>query len=83
VHLRKDRPYGIVYGSPYVAFEQDGHQFGPDLQSIDQEAVKIAADQAAVDSLEVATSAIEKVRLSRSEAIKAGIARKRALEQGA
>lgn len=33
--LREDRPYGIVYGHTKIAYEQDGHQFGPDKQMLE------------------------------------------------
>lgn len=80
--LRKDESYGIVYGHPVIAYEQNGRQFGPDLEAIDWEQIKVETDSNAVDDLEAASAALARVKQSRSEAIKAGLARKRA-SQGA
>lgn len=80
--LRKDESYGIVYGHPVIAYEQNGRQFGPDLQAIDWDTIKVAEDAEAVKDLEAAQASIDKVKISRSEAIKAGLARRRE-QQGA
>ena len=81
MNLRRDRPYGIVYSHPDIAFEQDGNHFRPDGTLYDLEAATIKDDQDTVEHLDTAKEALDHVRQKRSEAIKAGLARRKA-QQG-
>lgn len=77
--LNKTQDYGTVYGHPDVAFEQAGHYFGPTGEEVDLDKLDLAREQDSVDKLEDAVQSIDAVRQKRSDAIKAGLARKRAL----
>ena len=77
MRLNKSKPYGIVYGHSVIAFEQDGQQFGPQGESIDWNALQADVEEHTQTSLDRASAAIDKAKLTRSEAIKAGIARAR------
>lgn len=75
--LIKTESYGIVYGHPIIAFEQNGHQFRPDGTLIDWNSIDKAEEVAIEANLDTAQEAINKARSARSEAIKAGLARKK------
>ena len=70
--------YGTVYGHPDVAYEQFGHYFRPDGSEVDLDGVNLAREQDSVEQLDAAVNAIDLVRQKRSEAIKAGLARRKA-----
>jgi len=75
----RHRPHGTVYGSSEIAWEQDGQQFRPDGSMIDWDEVKAEKADEITQGMDEAAKALEKAR--RSQAIKEGIARKRAQQE--
>ena len=75
-----NRPHGTVYGHSEISHEQDGQLFRADGSMIDKEQLQLDENLLIVRELDKASNAITNVKQSRSDAIKAGLARKRAQE---
>jgi hypothetical protein len=83
MRFNRTMEYGTIYGHPDVAFEQLGHYFRPDGTEVDLDQVNLNREQDSVSHLDAAIQSIDTVRQKRSDAIKAGIARKRAMQPSA
>ena len=68
--LSETRSYGTVYGHTKIAYEQDGHYFGPDKQRLTEP----------VPDDPVPPALTEEQQAERSRKIKEGLARRKAAQ---